>query len=198
MVRSSFFWALRHGDSKTKLQVIQAFGLIADLEVEEALKDFLLEPEEDPYLKDAALFVLRSLGVNKPLPVCWGETTTIVDPSRVASKLPIWKSEWQEVVDLAMKQMKRSCDLSQQLDLETLWAEFLTLLYPNTPAITHKEGWAAALEYLIAKMHRRSVTYETIAERYGISASTVRRYASRIDEVCGVKEKMKNIFPSVQ
>ncbi|MNZ32230.1 tetratricopeptide repeat protein [compost metagenome] len=198
MVRSSFFWALRHGDSKTKLQVIQAFGLIADLEVEEALKAFLLEPEEDPYLKDAALLVLRSLGVNKPLPVCSGETTTIVDPTRVSSKLPIWKSEWQDVIDLAMKQMKRSCDLSQQLDLETLWVEFLSLLYPNTPAISLIEGWAAALEYLIAKMHRHSVTYEAIAERYGVSASTVRRYVSRIDEVCSVREKMETIFPSVQ
>ncbi|MNO14838.1 tetratricopeptide repeat protein [compost metagenome] len=198
LVRSSFFWALRHGDSKTKLQVIQAFGLIADLEVEEALKAFLLEPEEDPYLKDAALFVLRYLGVKKPLPVCSGDTTTIVDPSLVSTKLPVWKREWQEVIDLAMQHIKLSSDLSQQLDLETLWAEFLSLLYPNTPSITHIEGWAAALEYLIAKMHRHPVSYEAVAERYGISASTVRRYTSRIDEVCRVKEKMETIFPSVQ
>ncbi|GJM69808.1 hypothetical protein HMSSN036_20240 [Paenibacillus macerans] len=40
LVRSSFFWALRHGDAKTKLQVIQALGLIADQEVEEALQAF--------------------------------------------------------------------------------------------------------------------------------------------------------------
>ncbi|GIP55454.1 hypothetical protein J42TS3_44890 [Paenibacillus vini] len=198
LVRSSFFWALRHGDAKTKLQVIQAFGLIADLEVEEALKAFLLEPEEDQYLKDIALFVLRNLGVNHPLPVCFGEKTTLVDPSRVASGLPVWKTEWQAVVDLALKQMKRSFDLQQQHDLETLWAEFLTLLYPETPEITHIEGWAAALEYLTAKIHHRPVTYEAVAERYGISASTARRYTRRIDEVCGVKEKMETIFPSVQ
>ncbi len=198
LVRSSFFWALRHGDTKTKLQVIQAFGLIADREVEEALKAFLLEPEEDPYLKDIALFVLRNLGVNNPLPVSFGEKTKLVDPSRVASGLPVWKSEWQAVVDLAAKQLKRSFDLQQQHDLETLWAEFLTLLYPDTPEITHIEGWAAALEYLTAKIHRRPVTYEDVAERYGISASTVRRYTRRIDEVCGVKEKIETIFPSVQ
>ena len=50
LVRSSFFWALRYGDNRTKLQVIQAFGLIGDHEVEEALKSFLLEPNEDLYL----------------------------------------------------------------------------------------------------------------------------------------------------
>lgn len=198
LIRSSFFWALRHGDAKTKLQVIQALGLIADREVEEALQAFLLEPEEDAYLKDMALFVLRSLGVSKPLPVCSGGTTTMVDPSRVSTKLPVWQSEWQAVVDLAMQQMRRSFDLQQQHDMETLWVEFLTRLYPETPAISHVEGWAAALEYLTAKMHRRSVTYEQVAKKYNISASTARRYVCRVDEVCGVKDKIEAIFPSVQ
>lgn len=198
LVRSSFFWALRHGDSKTKLQVIQVFGLIADSEVEEALKSFLLEPDEDPYLKDAALFVLRTLGVKKPLPVCLGDTTTIVDPSRVVSDLPVWKSEWQDVIDLAMKRMDRKFDLKLRIDLEILWAEFLTSLYPNTPTMTHIEGWAAALEYLTAKIHQHPVTYGDVAERYGISASTVRKYTNWIDEVCNIKEKIESVMPSVQ
>ena len=47
LVRSSFFWALRHGDRKTKLQVIQALGMIADNEVKEALQAMLMEPDED-------------------------------------------------------------------------------------------------------------------------------------------------------
>lgn len=198
LIRSSFFWALRHGDHKTKLQVIQAMGHMADREVEEALQAFLLEPEEDAYLKDMALFVLRNLGVNQPLPVRFGATTTLVDPSRVTTELPVWRSEWQAVVDLALERMKRSFDLQQQHDMETLWAEFLTRLYPDTPTVTHLEGWAAALEYLTAKMHGQSVTYEQVAQKYNISASTARRYVQRVDEVCGVKEKLAAIFPSVQ
>lgn len=198
LIRSSFFWALRHGDNKTKLQVIQAMGLIADREVEEALQAFLLEPEEDAYLKEIALFVLRNLGVNQPLPVRSGATTTLVDPSRVTTQLPVWRSEWQAVVDLALERMKRSFDLQQQHDMETLWADFLTRLYPDTPTVSHLEGWAAALEYLTAKMHGQSVTYEQVAQKYNISASTARRYVQRVDEVCGVKEKLAEIFPSVQ
>lgn len=198
LVRSSFFWALRHGDHKTKLQVIQAMGLIADQEVEEALQAFLLEPDEDAYLKEMALFVLRNLGVNQPLPVRSGATTTLVDPSRVSTQLPVWRSEWQAVVDLALERMKPSFDLQQQHDMETLWAEFLTRLYPDTPTVSHLEGWAAALEYLTAKMHGQSVTYEQVAQKYNISASTARRYVQRVDEVCGVKEKLADIFPSVQ
>ncbi|UUZ91115.1 tetratricopeptide repeat protein [Paenibacillus sp. P25] len=42
LVRSSFFWAPRHGDTDTKLQVIQAFGLIGDDEVKDALLEFVL------------------------------------------------------------------------------------------------------------------------------------------------------------
>ena len=65
LVRSSFFWALRHGDRKTKLQVIQALGMIADNEVKEALQAMLMEPDEDDDLKKMALFVLRSIGVEE-------------------------------------------------------------------------------------------------------------------------------------
>lgn len=198
LIRSSFFWALRHGDARTKLQVIQALGLIADQEVEEALQAFLLEPDEDAYLKEMALFVLRSLGVSKPLPVRSGSTTRMVDPSRASTELPVWRSEWQAVVDLAIEHMKRSFDLQQQHDMETLWVDFITRLYPEAPAITHLEGWAAALEYLTAKMHGRYVTYEQVAKQYNISASTASRYVRRVDEVCGVKEKIEAIFPSVQ
>ena len=38
----------------------------------------------------------------------------------------------------------------------TLWVEFLSRVYPDVPKLTKPEGWAAALEYLTAKMHRQS------------------------------------------
>ena len=198
LIRSSFFWALRHGDHKTKLQVIQAFGRIADREVEEALQAFLLDPDEDEYLKDMALFVLRNMGVTKQIAVTSEGSTTMVDPSKMTTKLPVWKSEWQSVVDLVLTNMSNNFDLRQQYDLETLWVDFLTRLYPDTPSISHIEGWAAALEYLTAKIHHLSVSYDEVANRYGISATTVRRYVCRVDEVCGVKAKIQAIFPSVQ
>lgn len=198
LIRSSFFWALRHGDHRTKLQVIQAFSLIADSEAEEALLAFLLEPEEDSYLKEMAVLVLRSLGVKGPVPVCKDGTILMVDPSKVCSSLPVWRSEWQAVVDLAVKNIGKSSDLQLQHDIETLWVDYLTRLYPDTPAIAHIEGWAAALDYLTAKMHGKAMTYEEVAKRYGISASTASRYARRVDKVCNMKEKAERIFPFVQ
>lgn len=196
LIRSSFFWALRHGDHNTKLQVIQAFSLIADAEVKEALQAFLLEPEEEKYLKDLALFVLRGLGVNDPLPISLDGVTETVGPGFASSRLPVWEPQWQAVLDEARRRMGKRYSLLQQHDAETIWVEFLTLTYPDAPSTAHVGGWAAALEYLTAKMHRRSVTYEEVAKRYGVSVSTASRCTRRVDEVCGIKAKMNAMFPS--
>nr|WP_138495438.1 tetratricopeptide repeat protein [Paenibacillus pinistramenti] len=196
LVRSSFFWGLRHGDARTKLQIIEAFSQIADSEVLEALRAFLMEPEEEKYLKDIALFALRSLGVNDPLPIVLEGKTETVGPGYVSSRLPVWKPEWQAVLDEAKRRMAKRYNLMQLHDVETLWVEFITLSYPDVPSVSHLGGWAAALEYLTAKLHRRRITFEEAAKRYGVSVSTASRCTKRLDEVCGIKEKMNAMFPS--
>ncbi|AWB42914.1 DDE transposase family protein [Paenibacillus sp. CAA11] len=196
LIRSSFFWALRHGDAQTKLQVIQAFSLIADAEVKEALQAFLLEPGEEKYLKDLAVFVLRTLGVTDPLPICLDGKTQEVAPGFVSARLPVWEPQWQAVLDEARRRMAKRYSVLQQHDAETIWVEFITRSYPEAPSTAHVGGWAAAVEYLTAKMHRRPVTYEEVAKRYGVSVSTASRCTRRVDEVCGIKEKMNAMFPS--
>jgi tetratricopeptide (TPR) repeat protein len=62
LIRSSFLWALRQGDTDTKLQVIQSFAWIADEEVKQVLEALLQEPDEDAEIKEAAKLVLQALG----------------------------------------------------------------------------------------------------------------------------------------
>ncbi|MBH5320864.1 tetratricopeptide repeat protein [Paenibacillus sp. GSMTC-2017] len=193
LVRSSFFWALRHGDHHTKLQVIQAFGMIADNEVKDVLRAFLLEPDEDDYLKKIAVFVLRTIGVQEPLHVMLEGKTTVIEPNRVPSRLPEWDEKWEAVAQAAISRMSKHYDLVQQHDMMTLWVEFLTRMYPSVPKLTKPEGWAAALEYLTAKMHRRAISYHEVSLRYGTSIATVSKHVKLIDEACGIKEKMKSI-----
>ncbi|WP_159888380.1 tetratricopeptide repeat protein [Paenibacillus puerhi] len=194
LVRSSFFWALRHGDMDTKLQVIQAFGLIGDDEVRDALTAFIQEPEEDDYLKKMAVFVLRSMGVKEPLAAVLEGKETMVAPSPPSPNLPVWERKWQSVMELALAQMAKRYDMVQQYDLQTLWVEYLTRVFPAVPKLTKLEGWAAALEYWVAKMHRRPVSFQETAERYGVSVVTVSKNAKLIDEACGLREKMDSIF----
>ncbi len=194
LVRSSFFWALRHGDGDTKLQVIQAFGLIADDEVKDALTEFIMLPDEDDYLKQVAIFVLRSIGIKEPLTAVLNGKRTTVEPSPFSPGLPVWESKWQTVMETALRHMARRYDMVQQYDLQTLWVEYLSRVFPNVPKMTKIEGWAAALEYLTAKMHRRPISYHEAAQRYGVSVATVSKNAKLIDEACGLKEKMDAIF----
>ncbi|MEK8132563.1 tetratricopeptide repeat protein [Paenibacillus filicis] len=194
LVRSSFFWALRHGDTDTKLQVIQAFGLIGDDEVRDALTAFIQEPDEDDYLKKMAVFVLRSIGVKEPLAAVLEGKATTVAPSPPSPNLPVWDRKWQSVMELALSQMSKRYDMVQQYDLQTLWVEYLSRVFPSVPKLTKLEGWAAALEYWVAKMHRRPVSFQETAERYGVSVVTVSKNAKLIDEACGLREKMDSIF----
>lgn len=194
LVRSSLFWALRHGDAETKMQVIQAFGLIADQEVELALRDFLMDPEQDDALKKVAVYVLRSMKVSDPLQVVIGGEPIVVRTKPISAKLPEWRDRWQEILELAQEHMRRRYDVVQQHDAETLWVEFLSRTYPNVPKMVKPDGWAAALEYWTAKMHRRRLTYHDVAVRYGVSITTVSRNAKLIDEACCLREKIKAIF----
>lgn len=193
LVRSSFFWALRHGDLETKLQVIQAFAAIADNEVREALQHFILEQSEEDYLKRVAIFVLRSIGVTGPLQAYLGDQEITVQAYPFSPKLPDWDAKWQQVMEVALSQMNKRYDLVQQHDLETLWVEFLTRAYPGVPNVGKVEAWAAALEYLTAKMHRRSITFQEVSTRYGVSVSTISKHVKTIDDACGLKQKMEAV-----
>jgi tetratricopeptide (TPR) repeat protein len=198
LVRSSFFWALRHGDVETKLQVIQAFGLIADSEVKEALSEFLLDPEENDYLKRVAMFVMRGMGSMDSFQVIIDGERLELAAKPYAPSLEEWEESWSQVLKLAFESLHKRYDLVQQHDLETLWVEYLTLVHPKKPRMSKPEGWAGALEYLTAKMHRRSVSYEEIAARYLVSQSTVRTCVKHIDEACRLREKMNAIYSGQQ
>lgn len=196
LIRSSFFWALRHGDRKTKVQVIQALGLIADEEVIEALKAFLIDEDEDDELKRVAVLVLRSIGVQDSLAVTFGGRTLTLEARRKSARLPVWDSAWQAVLEHALAGMSGRYDVVQQHDMMTLWVDFLSRVYPEVPKLHKREGWAAALEYWTAKMHRRTVTYADLVNRYGVSQASISRYANRIDEACGIREKLDLTTPS--
>jgi tetratricopeptide (TPR) repeat protein len=190
LIRSSFFWALRHGDRHTKVQVIQALGLVADEEVIEALKAFLIDMDEDDELKRVAVLVLRSIGVQDSLTVTFGGRTLTLEARRRSAKLPIWDSAWQSVLEQALEGMSGRYDVVQQHDMMTLWVDYLSRVYPEVPKLHKSKGWAAALEYWTAKMHRRTVTYTDLVSRYGVSQASISRYANRIDEACGIREKL--------
>lgn len=198
LIRSSFFWALRHGDRATQLQVIQALSLIGDDEVRQALESFVEDPDQEDELKRRALQVLQELAEQgeqtmHPETEHSDQLEAENDPHTIEGDVsaPQVDPQWQAVLDKVLTVMSKPSDPAIQHDLRSLWLEYLDRLAPEVPMVQHTEGWAAALEYLTAKMHHHSVTYQEVADRYGISVSTVSRYARQIDSVCGIKQKLK-------
>jgi hypothetical protein len=194
LLRSSFFWALRRGDRDMKLKVIQAYGMLGDAEVADSLRELLMDPSEDDYVKKVSVFALRSMGVEGAVTALISGREVVFEKNVYSPNLPVWEAAWQDIIDLAMVRMSPRYDMIQQFDMVTLWVEFLTRSYPAIPKIAKKEGWAGALEYLTAKMHRRTASYQDVASRYGVSITTVSRNAKLIDETCGLREKMNSIF----
>lgn len=91
---------------------------------------------------------------------------------------------WQVVVDRALQMSEAKAELRQEM--ERLWADYVSRVHLELSGSKQIEGWAAGLEYLASKNHSRPVTYQSIAERYGISATTVSKYARQLNQICGM------------
>ncbi|MFD3270856.1 tetratricopeptide repeat protein [Paenibacillus dendritiformis] len=195
LVRSSLFWALRSGDSATKLQALQALSLINDEEAKQALRGLLLDPEQDGYVKELTVYVLRLLGVEDALEVEWDGKKQLVDGYHLISGLPIWEPDWQQVTDAIRTGMNGRYDMIQMHDAEKLWIEFLHRSYPNeVPRIAKADSWAAAIEYIIAKKHGHPITCSEAGGRYAVSAATVAKHAKRMEEAFRAEATEKNIY----
>ncbi|WP_379163414.1 tetratricopeptide repeat protein [Paenibacillus sp. sgz5001063] len=183
LLRASFFWALRYGDANTKLQVTEALHWIEDDEMSEVLKTV---SEQEPLQEAALLSLQRLIGGSSEE----GGIQRAVQDSVVSGHKgpPEWKEDWQRILDHMAAVQDRRFDTAQKKDAELLWKHFIARLYPDVPLFRHAEGWCAALEYLTAKLHGHPVTYREAAQRYGVSVSTVSRYARRIDQACGLTQ----------
>lgn len=196
LIRSSFFWALRHGDQATKLQVIHALGMIGDYEVQQALQLFIDEPGEEPALVKVAQGILldlqRAEHHESDAKVFHPFTPEALKPIRKTGKTKVaakqtetgTSSHWQAVVDRALQMSEAKTELQQEM--ERIWKDYVSRVRPDLSGSKQIEGWAAGLEYLASKNRSRPVTYQSIAERYGISASTVSKYARQLNQICSV------------
>jgi len=198
LLRASLLWALRHGGGHEKLTAIKAIGKDHDPELEAELRRLLTLAAEDDYLKRVAVLGLRRMGVKDALEAVLDGKKVRIEADAVTASLPVWLDVWQQVMDAALCRMGERYDMIQQHDLQILWVEYLSRTYPAIPRMVKPEAWAAALEYLTAKMHRRAISFRDVSDRYSVSVSTVRKNVERIDERCGVREKMKAVFPHFQ
>ncbi len=118
----------------------------------------------------------------------------IDDLESARASFPIWEESWQQVLDIYKECSSLRSSRGFQHDAEALWLEFIQRSYPDVPRLNHPESWAAALEYLVARLHRQPLTYAEVAEQYESTISSVSRYARRISRICSVQSKMQRGF----
>nr|MBO2497309.1 DDE transposase family protein [Bacillota bacterium] len=184
LIRSSFFWALNHGDRETKLQVIKLFAWIADDEVEQVLRQFVMKPEEEDELKKMALLVLSHMGAEEPYRAWIGGREVEIFSSSGDPGLSAWMEQWKRVLECCLDGMRGRYDAVQIKDAQTLWAQYLAHCKADPPTVRKVEGWAAALEYVVAKMHGLALTQADAARKYRVAAATVGRHARELERVC--------------
>ncbi|PTX59627.1 tetratricopeptide repeat protein [Melghirimyces profundicolus] len=186
LIRSSFFWALNHGDKETKLQVLQVFEWIADREVEQVLRSFLMKQDEEDELKRIALYVLQQMEAKGPYRAILGGRELTIPPCELTRELPVWLKAWEKVLECCLNGMDGLYDISQLNDAQIIWAEFLRKNHANLPKIRKVEGWAAALEYVVARLHGIAITQESVARKHEVSSSTVGRHVRVLEKTCRV------------
>lgn len=188
LIRSSLFWALRHGDVETKTQVIQTFALIADQEVEQALRAFILSEDEIDSLKKLAIYVLRQMGVEGPY-------EAVLDQQKVMVRMPpVWREdllerrkEWRLVWD---DMEEKLTDWGEQVlaVARDIWLEFLEKASPS-PRIVKVQSWSAAVAYLAFKHLGANVTQGEMARLFHVSTVTISKISRQIADTLNAADE---------
>lgn len=150
------------------------------------LRQFVMKPEEEDELKKMALLVLRHMGAEEPYRArIGGREVEIRSPSGEPTLSP-WMERWKRVLECCLDGMRGRYDAVQIKDAQTLWAQYLVHCKADPPTVRKVEGWAAALEYVVAKMHGLCLTQVDAARKYRVAAATVGRHARELERVCGL------------
>jgi hypothetical protein len=167
LLRSSFIWALRHGDRETKRHVLQLLRWIADEEVVQLLRRVIEDPAEDPELKEEARAILVQIGEEAP--------EKRGDDPDSEERSPITPNRrWEQVITCLMEHMS---DQSEEMKVagQVLWTAWVIRGPRELSSVRKPEIWAAAVHYLVAKYHDEPLTQKEVAEHYGVSVSSVAR-----------------------
>lgn len=187
--------AISHGlfqwDDELKEKIITLYagsGLAGGREV---LKDFVKNPWIKERLRQVALLALKDMGTADGLQVFQDGKFLEIESSDLPAASSLWRIEWQRVLDCVLKQMHKSRDYDGGFfdDIRAMWLDYINNVYPRVPRINKIETWAAGLEYCLARFHFLDITQREMADRYGVSVSSVAAKYKEINEVLSLEKK---------
>ncbi len=182
---------LYHGSDEFKEDIIRFYGALGGEAACKMLREFVKNPWIKERLRQLALLELKNLSEGGPVQVFIDGQLREMELENYPVKTPVWREEWQQVVDCAMDNMRRSDCYDEDFfdDLQAIWLDYINTAYPHVPRITKRETWAAALEYSLARFHFLNLTQKELAEEYGISAGSVSNRFKNINDTLNIDQK---------
>lgn len=182
---------LYHGSDEFKEDILRFYGLLGDDASRKILKEFIKNPWIKERFRQLALLELKNLGECGTVQVFVDGEIKEMDLNEYPVKMPVWREEWQRVIDCAMENMRRSNCYDEGFfdDVQAIWLDFINTVYPHIPRITKVETWAAALEYSLARFHCVNLTQKELAQEYRVSPGSISSKFKEINNVLQIDEK---------
>lgn len=186
----SMLWGLKNGENRVKESILLGLGFFRNSEAEVVLRDFLLNEDNSKHLKNKALLALEEMNAKPPYKL--NKDGKVYNVDRQTPDFSIWKDNWLDVLEGLEKILGERLDIIELYDAKVIWFDFINKTFPNAPNIRKVEGWVAAIEYIVAKMHYRLVKYDILATRYNVSKQTIVKNVHLLQDVLDLKNKYNN------
>ena len=183
--------ALYQGSDSLKEEIIHLCGRVKNEAAAALLKDFVVNPWVKERLRQLALMQLKEIAPRGSVKVFAGGEIVDEELAAYIPGMPVWRDEWQEVLDCVYSHMRRSPYYKDKLfeDARAIWFDYLNQAYPDMPRIVKPETWAAGLEYCLVRFHFLNLTQKKLAKIYGVSISSVGRTYKKINDLLKIEQK---------
>ncbi|MGD9677648.1 MAG: tetratricopeptide repeat protein [Vulcanibacillus sp.] len=183
---NSLAWGLKRCNKYLKEQIIHELKSFNSSEAEQVLRDFLLDDEESKEIKKKILVVLEEMNA-KP-PYLMSINGKLIKKERWIPDFKLWENNWLEVIAIIDKDFIGIYNVIELYDAKLLWYKFISKTYPNISQKRKPDGWVAAIEYIVAKMHRKPLPFKDLSLKYGVTINTISRNVKELDKVLDINK----------
>lgn len=182
---------LYHSSDEFKEDILRFYGVLGGDGAKKVLFHFIKNPWIKERFRQLALLELKNLGESGTVQVFLDGQLKEMDLACYPIRMPIWRKEWQDVVDRAIENMRQSNCYDEGFfdDVQAIWLDYINTVYPETPTIRKVATWAAALEYSLARFHYLDLTQKELAEEYRVSPGSISGKFKEINAALLIDEK---------
>lgn len=182
---------LYHESDEFKEDILQFYGTQGGEASSTVLCRFVRNPWIKERFRQLALVELKRINGTGKVKVFQDGECKELELQTLTLSRPIWRKEWQQVVDCATQNMRKSNCYEDGFfeDVQAIWLDYINTVYPHTPRIIKVETWAAALEYSLARFHFLTLTQKELAEEYKVSSASISNRFGDINRALNLEDK---------